>query len=264
MSTNRIRHLLIAMIAVLAFSAVAAGAAQAARPVQPTFWHLGVGIGGNLKIEDKSMRSRLWSIGLGTVIVCASDTSKGVIEPKGRDTGEVIYTGCKVFAPKENALAQEEEGEELVNCGVKSIPTGAAGEIIVKGLKTRLVWGAKGTSYEKLIFDLYTPEVAPFVELEITGGATCLPKGKYKVEGSVLGWVPRINEEAIMGDQLIETLNATKKVLPRFTKWEVEEGGTLTTGTAELKLGTNVSALETTEQLELEATNPRGLWDVHE
>lgn len=271
MSANRIRVLLVSLLAVFAVSAVASGPAQAAK--RPTYWHMSAAIAETFKIEDSSWRSRLWATSLGVVIRCEADVSKGEIEIKGKDKGEVKYTGCKVFGAVKKGVApmQWEEGGEL-ECTVKSVG-GAAEEIKVTGLKSRLVY-VKPVGGETEILTLFEPTTQPFVELTIAnkGVGTCpAPPGNYPVKGKVLGRVPRINEEAIAGNILFETNNEAAAVKQRYTAWELPLVGAEPKEeeeNVELVLGTsNKAALESTEQVELEVgekiAGKRGLFDVH-
>jgi hypothetical protein len=80
----------------------------------------------------------LWQVVLATVIRCEKSASTGFIEPKGRDSGSITYSGCKIFIAKENATAKQwDEGEENSSCKTKN------GENTTKPIKSRLVW-AKG------------------------------------------------------------------------------------------------------------------------
>jgi hypothetical protein len=139
-----------------------------------------------------------------------------------------------------------------------------------------LVWGEKGTEGENLVFNKFIPESGAFVEIEFKkiGAAGCILNGeKVVVEGSVLGWVPVLNKEAIINATLFEVNNPSgTEVVQRDTKWEVQqEGGGRETGVAEvtLKLGTVTSkfAIESIDQFEKpfgirEGKNRRGLFGV--
>jgi len=257
--TSRFKVLIGCLSAVMALSAIGVGVAQAARPVQPQFQRNGVTIGEGFKVEASSQRSRLWASTAGTVIRCEKDEATGTIGDSGLDNAEVTYKECKLFTAVENTQKQFEEGEEIAGCVV-----GEAGSITTKPIRTHLVWLEGGSE----VYDLYLPnEGTTFVEISFGASCGVFKNLKLPVTGSVLGRVPRINQEAIAGVQLFEVLNENGKVLQHATKWEVEQrrSGKVEKGTAELKLGEKVAALEGIEQIELvRVGNKRGLLGVTE
>jgi hypothetical protein len=256
----RIRIVMLSTLAVLALSAVAAGAASA----EPTYWHLNAALaaGESLGVRYTSMWSRLWVASPKLVITCERDKGTGTIKASGEDTvaSGLAYTGCKPFEWKENATTtQLEEGAEFSKCTVSGGTGAAAGEIKLPALKSQLVYKVGSTKTQLLV--RLEPEVGEnFVTIKLSG-AECALAGEDETKGKVLGWVPRVNEEAIMGNVLFETLNAAGAIKQRFREYEL--GGVTTTG-VELKFGTHVAAYESTEQIELEPIGgKRGLFDAH-
>ncbi len=231
----KLKVLMVGLGALFALSAAGTGVAQAGAPIQPQFTtangsEANATIKSNFTIEDQSDASRLWATKTTIGITCARSTSRGTIEPKGLNSGQVTYTGCTPFLPEKNAAGQWEESS-LVNCEARSIsPAGGAGEIITKPLRSHLVWGEKGTEGENLVFNKFAPtEGAAFVEIEFKnlGAEVCSVKGqKFTVEGSVLGLVQTVNKEAIINEVHFEVNNPQGgEVLQRDTKWEVQQEG---------------------------------------
>jgi hypothetical protein len=257
--------------ALMVLCAAGSGVAEAARPEQPQFTSSGSSgaagetIKSSLTVEDESGLSRLWSPSKSIVVACNRSTSTGVLEAKGKGSSEVTYKECGVFSTSENTAKQLEEGESLSGCAVKS--KGAAEhEIKSKPLKARLVWGKEETAYADEIFARYEPkEGTTLIEIEITG-ESCLAKGTYKVEGSVLARVLKADQEDVMGVQLAEALNEDGEAKQQVKDYEVEEaGGSKESGTAELKLGGEPAVLESADQVELSRTkNKRALYGVGE
>jgi hypothetical protein len=233
---------------VLMASAVGVGAAYASPPAQPAFWVGGEAIKSTHNIESEDYNSRLWVTALNTVVKCGNDEGKGEIKEKGRGKWEAIYKECGAFEAIEGTEKKFEEGSEISGCTVEG--KGAkAGEIDLKELKSRLVWG-KG---EELIFSLYEPEKAALAEV-VVEGSSCSLKGTYELKGSVLAAAPRINEEELGSAQSVEDEDAESAVKQRYTRWEVEEEGKKTEGTAGLKWGADGAALEDAERFELTRT----------
>jgi hypothetical protein len=166
---------------------------------------------------------------------------------KGSDfIKEAKYTGCKVNTVSREASSEKEhkgraEAKEGSKCTVKG--GGVAGEIILKNLKSKLAY-RPGSEVELL--DVLEPEVQPFVTLEIEGGE-CTIKGKYELTGSVIGWIPRPNEEATSSSVLFESKNWEPEARQRFNRYELVNKETEAT----LKLGENPSFYEATTQVEL-------------
>jgi hypothetical protein len=250
--TSKIKVMLGCLGALLAMGVLGVGVAQAASPIQPQFIsNNGETIKSNLTVEDYGARTRLWDKELGTVIRCEKATSEGTIGTKGRGTGKVSYSGeCKVFAATENATTKQvEEGEALSACAVTE-------PIVTESLKTRLVW-AKGSSGSKSsptnLLVLYEPASGTtFVGIVITG-SSCVIKGTDKVEGTQLGaaLAPKANAESTTLLVLFSVLNASSNVLPECKEWEVQEpGGSLESGTAEIKFDGKPAALEGFDQTE--------------
>jgi hypothetical protein len=259
--TSKFRVLLACLGAIAALSAIGAGSAQAARPAQPQWTVNGATIKSSVTVEFISQTSRLWSIGLSSVIVCTLDQGIALLEPGGVDKiDKLVYTGCSLHVIKKTSLNKFEEGEEATSCTVKSAGA-SVGEIVPKPIRTRLVWSASGPA---LMFDLNEPESGTiFVTIEIgnVAGKTCLEKANLEVEGSVLAWLPRFSpvnafEEALMGNELLETNNGASTVVQRFTKWEVGSGGPKTAEFT-IKRGETkeATAIESTEQVERPAEN---------
>jgi hypothetical protein len=262
------------MVAVLAISAVAAGSAQALRPT----WRKGgvtIAVGTKLLTKDSSWKSRLWSTAAGLVIQCEKDTSKGSIENvenaakeiEGVDTASVTYEGCQVWSVKEVGAAGSKQWapkENLTTCKVRDSVKKEEGKIVVPEVKTFLAY-VPGSMTE--VVDVSQPKTGTmFVTLEIFG-ASCALATTAEVKGSVIGKIPRVKtaapqEEGVMGDVLFETTNeprvAPAVITQRYPKYElVRSSGT----TAEdvLTFGTHESALESTEQIELESEEPFGV-----
>ncbi|MHB8241734.1 MAG: hypothetical protein ACYDHN_07055, partial [Solirubrobacteraceae bacterium] len=122
-----------------------------------------------------------------------------------------------------------------------------------------------------------TPEAQPFFKLELAG-TECPIAGELKVEGSVNAFEPfystsTTNEEITANPQIFSVVNEESggkgAVRQGYRSWEVEEGGTVKTGSAQLEFveGTTKTAapLEALEQVELTtASGKRGLLAVHE
>jgi hypothetical protein len=202
--TSRFRILTACVGGVLALSALGAGTAQAARPEQPVFWHGGAAITASLATKTLSPGVyRLWWSAFGVGVTCTTASGTGKLEAKGRTKDEITYSGCKLVAQTANTTTEQtEEGAENANCTVKG--GGApAGEIKLTGLKSRLVW-AEG---KNVLLDLYEPEKQPAVTLEVgkVGEGACADIGKYAMDGSWLAAPSRANEEALVGNQLIES-----------------------------------------------------------
>jgi hypothetical protein len=246
------------MIAVFAFGAVVAGAAQAAEP-EPTYTKSSKSITAEASVRYTSMWSRLWSYKQKLVVVCERDKGTGTVKVKGEDTvaAGLKYTSCTVHEAKLNTTEKQyEEGPEL-RCTVAG-GGGAAGEILLPALKSKLVFKSNGLEKELLV--RLEPAVGTtFVELTLAG-AECALAGKFAVTGSVLGWAPRVEpgvptdkEEAVMNNVLFETTNFENEVTQRFKTYELAKVVTEDV----LKFGANPAAYESTEQVELEAS-PRG------
>jgi hypothetical protein len=254
MSSSRVRHLLVVMAAVFAFGAAMAGAAQAAEP-EPTYTKSSKSITAAANVRYTSMWSRLWDYKQKLVVVCERDKGTGTITTKGEDTvaAGLKYTSCTVHEAKLNTTEQQyEEGAELT-CTVAG-GGGAAGEIILPALKSKLVFRVTTPVEKELLVRLEPASGTTFVELTLAG-AECALAGKFAVTGSVLGWAPRVEpgkptdkEEAIMNDVLFETTNFANEVTQRFKTFEL--GGVVTEDV--LKFGANPAAYESTEQVELE------------
>ncbi len=248
MHLNRLKHLLVALLAVFALGAVAAASASAA----PTWRKAGAALSGKAKFTVNSDTSRLWSPPLGIVILCKKDHGTGEIEnvsSAGVDTAEVLYEECSAWSTTENAAKQIIQKEKLGVCTVK--------EPITAKTKSKLAYVVGHETVAPIeVVDVFEPTEAggTFTEIILTG-TSCVPKGTYKVTGSVIGKIPRVQtaaaptEEAVMGDVLFETNNepAAKTVEQRYKKYEL--GGVVTEDT--LKLGSNAAALESTDQVEL-------------
>jgi hypothetical protein len=244
------------LVIAIALLAMTASAAEAEikppifQGVQPAFHCLG-SICGQREITVTSLTTRIWAPKLGVAIECPTSTYTGAtIEKsnvKGSDfTKEVKYTGCKVnTTPREEATEKEHKGraepKEEPKCTVKG--GSVAGEIVLKNVKSKLAY-IPGSEVELL--DVFEPEAQPFVTLEIEGGE-CTPKGKYELKGSVIGWIPRHNEEAISSSVLFESKNWEPGARQRFVRYELlnKETG------VELKLGENPAFYEATTQIEL-------------
>jgi hypothetical protein len=206
-------------------------------------------------VRYTSMWSRLWDYKQKLVIVCERDKGTGTVTTKGADTvaAGLAYTGCTVHEAKLNTTEKQyEEGAEL-RCVVAG-GGGAAGEILLKALKSKLVFKPNQKENELLV--RLEPETAgaPFVEL-VLSGTECALAGTFKVTGSVLGWAPRVEpaaptdkEEALMNDVLFETTNFESAVTQRFPKYELLKVETEDV----LSFGANPAAYESTEQVELE------------
>ena len=123
MHSNRVKHLLVAMLAVFAFSAVAAAAAQAK---VPTYWYKGAELNKELAITSTEGTARLWVTGLKIVIVCTAATDTGKIYQEAGLAGKnkevrVTFTGCKLYNAVLNATTKMwEVGTVLSTCSVSS------------------------------------------------------------------------------------------------------------------------------------------------
>jgi len=167
---------------------------------------------------------------------------------KGSDfIKEVKYTGCKVKKTSREESSEKEhkgraESKEESKCTVKG-GGGIAGEIILKNVKSKLAYRP---SSEVELLDVLEPEAQPFVALEIEGGE-CAAKGKFELKGSVIGWVPRHNEEATSSAVLFESKNWEPEARQRFVRYELANKETEDT----LKLGEDPAYYEATTQIEL-------------
>ena len=291
MHSNRLKHLLVALLAVLALSAVAAASASAAFH-RPIWRKAGAAITKNtkIKVNDNSDTSRLWTNGLGLVIVCKKDESKGTIENhenaakeiEGLDTAAVTYEGCAGWSTTENAAKQIIQKEELTACTVSG-GGGGAGVIIVPTTKSFLAYvpgrepgnrtrtGAGTTEAQVEVVDVFQPEkgvTEPFVKIAVTG-ASCAIKvteENGKVLGSVIGMVKRAeteviagvteipaspNEEAIMNNVLFETHNAPTTGTGKVEQRYKEYELEGKKTADSLTYDAKEAALESTEQIEL-------------
>ncbi len=241
MHSNRIKHLMVAMLAVFALGAVASASASAA----PTWRASGVELAAAKKITINSDTSRLWAPSLGLMIICAKDEGTGVIENVGKagiDTATVTFSNCAAWSTQESSEEQVIQKEKLT-CEVPNI--------VVK-TKTKLAY-VPGSG-EKEVVDVQEPaEGTTFVTIVLK--KCTLEEGEYPVTGSVIGKIPRVQleekptEEAVMGDLLFETNNEPKvsKVTQRYPEYEL--GGVKTKDTLELKKAP--AAFESTEVIEL-------------
>ncbi len=249
MSSNRLKVLLVSLLAVSAVSAVASASASAA----PTWSKAGaeVAAGTKLKIVINSDTSRLWApaSSIPIMIICAKDKGTGEIEnvaSAGVGKAAVTYEECKLWTTvKNNATAKQIIQKEKTVCVVANIEVKAT-------MKLAYVPG----SLEKEGVAVLAPETPPnFAVIKVTG---CTEEGEYKVEGSVVGMLKRMqlvargvapSEEAVMQDVLFETNNEVgkEKVEQRFPKYEL--GGVTTEDV--LKLSGVAAAYEATEQVEM-------------
>jgi hypothetical protein len=232
--------------ALLALSVIGVGPALAARPVQPHFTvNNGETLSTHLTIEGRSTRVRLWSTELGVVIRCENARGEALIEPKGRSTEDrAIYSECKLFATKENATKQIEEGEELTKCVV-----GTAGTLVTNPLKSRVVWSK--SAIPRLLIATEPESGAIFIAIRLSGTG-CVIDATESVEGSVLGLIPRSNVESVSGQGLFNTINENKKVVQEAKEFEVEEApgvGRVEKVSLELTLGGKPCALEGADQV---------------
>ena len=130
MQSNRVRHLLIAMVAVIAVSAVAAGTASAA----PTWRASGVE-SGEKKVNINSDTSRLWVPSVATAVICKKDVGTGTIKneeyeyesgnkvkvKRGVDKSEVTFEECSLWSTKASAEKQIVQKELLSKCRFANI-----------------------------------------------------------------------------------------------------------------------------------------------
>jgi hypothetical protein len=262
-SMRTIGSSLVIAIALLAMTASAAEAEikpPLLQGVQPAFRCLG-NVCGQREITVTSLTTRLWVPKLGAAIVCPTSTYTGALMEKSNVKGstitkEVKYTGCKVEtgAREETSETQHHgrtETKDEPKCTVKGSGA-AAGEIIFKNLKSKLAY-RPGSEVELL--DVFEPEVQPFATLEIEG-LECTIKGKLELKGSVIGWIPRHNEEAYVSSVLFETKNWEPGARQRFVRYELVNKETEAT----LKLGENTAFYEATTQIELEVKKEWGAY----
>jgi len=277
--TSKFKVLMVSLGALLAFSMVGVGVARAGQPIQPLFTSAGAtGVVGEtvksaLTIEDQSGASRLWSTNKEIVITCQRSTSLGKIEPNGQASAAVLYKECAVYPAAKNSSKQWQEGKQL-ECTIKNLNPELAkeNEIQTKPLRSKLVWGKAGTEGAGKVFDQYEPEGSSlFAEFEFKGAGCILKAIKIKVIGTVLGLVPRTDQEGVVGANHFEVINPGTfgEVRQHFTQWECQAPGASTqeAGTDELLLveGTKFtqSALESTVQYELSKVNEkRQPWGV--
>jgi hypothetical protein len=201
MRSNRVRHLLVAMLAVFAISAVAAASASAAHPYEVCQekgteeftehlcktkaaggkWSFApLEAGQSFEVEGTSGTSTLVGKELIT-IECTADTFKGAIEAKGLSTGEVKFTGCTPIGPKKEALPK---------CKVTE-------PIAFKFEDKTTVFGSPPA-----VGDLFEPASGlTFVTIEVTG-EECLLKGKYEVKGKQQCELPK-GEEGLVTHEIV-------------------------------------------------------------
>ena len=269
MQSNRVRHLLIALLAVLALGAVAAGTASAA----PTWRASGVE-SGEKKVNINSDTSRLWVPSVATVVICKKDVGTGTIKNEeyeweyesgkkvkvkgGVDKSEVTFEECSLWSTQVSAEKQIVQKELLAKCKVANI---------VAKTKSKLVYVPY--SEGKTILDDFEPEVAggAFTTVVISGEG-CALVGSFEVKGTVLGKIPRNSagnvptEEGTMGNILFETNNEAniaeskpENVTQKYPKFEL---ATRISAEDVLTFGGKASALESTEQVELTVLEPFG------
>lgn len=177
MSSNRVKHLLLAILAVFAVSAGVSASASAHE-----FFVEGKAVTGTERFEftSTSGTSTLEAESLA-IIECKKDTDKGFLEAKGATIVTIKYTECKVFGPKKEAepLCKVTEPIEVI----------AADHL---------------TIFEYKLGDLFEPETsAIFATIEITG-AECLLKGKYEVTGKQQCKLPEAETEKVTHEVVCE------------------------------------------------------------
>ena len=170
MHSNRLKHLLVAMLAVFALGAVAAGAAQAEGPKWITANKVLPKKVKSVNIAGAAGVFKLKS-STGVTIECKKEKDTGEIigtEP-GTDTSTVTFSECSV-APK-----------TVAECSATGVGEAKESGIIKTITKTVLVYREKAPNKEEAL-DAFVPEAENNVFAEFTiEGPKCALLNKTKV-----------------------------------------------------------------------------------
>jgi hypothetical protein len=245
-------------------------AVASAPAVEPPLWTKGdAELSGERSISGSGSISRLWVTQLSIAIVCKKNSITGKIKNEasaGKGSAAVTYQECTVWNTEKNPTTMQfYQDHELEKCAVQDSVLKASGTIAIPEMKTFLAFVAGHAPSESAPISLvegFEPKTGKtLVTAEITnrGAETCAQKATAELTGGVLARIPRFaefaKEEAVMGDLLLETTNpgenkaGEENVLPQYPKYKLTNAGASTEDV--LKFGTDLAALESTEQVEL-------------